>query len=334
MVLSESWSLFLKSAPYVVFGLLVSGVLSTVMSGGFIARHLGHGPVSSVIKAALFGVPLPLCSCGVLPAALTLKQQGANRGAVAAFLIATPESGVDSIAVSYALLDPLLTVVRPVAALLTAVCAGVVENLLPQQEVPEPAALPATAKRRSFSEGMRYAFTSVWRGMAGWFFLGLLLAGMISVLVPESLMQRWLGGGLPSMLIMLVVGIPLYICASASTPIAAALIMQGVSPGAALVFLLAGPATNATSLTVLLNLLGRRATLIYLMVLALGAILSGLTVDALYTLFDIEVRARLGAGATMVPPLWQGLSAGLLLLLSLPLLVERWAGRKKGENQG
>lgn len=325
---SQAWELLLESAPYVVFGLLVSGLVSTVLSSAFISRHLGQGRVWPVLKAALFGVPLPLCSCGVLPAALTLKKQGANRGATTAFLISTPESGVDSIAVSYALLDPLLTVARPIAALCTAVAAGVVENLLPQgDEKPLAPALPQSVARRSLREGLHYAFTRVWQDMAGWFFVGLLLAGLITALIPADLMQRWLGGGLPSMLIMLAVGVPIYICASASTPIAAALILQGVSPGAALVFLLAGPATNITSLTVLLSLLGRRATLIYLLVLAVGAVTAGLVVDGLYSMLGLEATSQLGSGAELVSEPLQWLSAALLLVLSGPLLL-RWLRRQ------
>ncbi len=127
-ILDNAWLLLQESAPYILFGLLISGVLSSFLTSALIVRHLGQGRVWPVIKAALFGIPLPLCSCGVLPAAVTLKQQGANRGATTAFMIATPESGVDSIAVSYALLDPFLTVVRPVAALISAVVAGIVEK--------------------------------------------------------------------------------------------------------------------------------------------------------------------------------------------------------------
>ena len=239
----------------------------------------------------------------MLPTGVGLKKQGANNGATTAFLISTPESGVDSIAVTYALLDPIMTVARPVVAFVTAVAAGVAENLLGsgKNDGAEAADLtcpvdgccdgkncsPDEHKRHhTFSEkiraGLRYAFTEVWTDLAGWFLVGLLLAGLITTAVPAEIMTRYLGGGLKSMLAMLALGIPLYICATASTPIAAALILKGVSPGAALVFLLAGPATNATSLTVLIGVLGKRATAIYLATIAISTVLFGLVVDQLY----------------------------------------------------
>nr|WP_320049722.1 permease [uncultured Desulfuromonas sp.] len=335
-IIENAWLLLCESAPYVVFGLLVSGVLSTVLTSDVIARHLGQGRVVPVVKAALFGIPLPLCSCGVLPAAVTLKKQGANRGALSAFMIATPESGVDSIAISYALLDPFLTVMRPVAALLSAVAAGVVENLFIDTSVPAVATqaccCSASPSRRTLRQGLHYAFSTVWQDMALWFFSGLFLAGMITALVPPSVMERWLGGGFSSLLVMLVVGVPIYICASASTPIAAALIMQGVSPGAALVFLLAGPATNVTSLTVLVSILGKRGTVVYLLVVSGGAVLCGWLVDEVYILMSWVPQAQLGVGSEWMPVEVEKICVAVLLVLSLPV-VAQWLQRLKALNR-
>jgi len=206
----------------------------------------------------------------VLPAAASLKKQGANNGATTAFLISTPESGVDSISITYALLDPIMTVARPLAAFLTAFIAGITENLInppkPQIFFPVISGMANSCCTdpgcqapnhngqqtllQKVKSGLKYAFGDLWGDLAGWFLLGLLVGGLITVLVPEDLITTYLGGGFTAMLLMLAVGIPLYICASASTPIAAALILKGVSPGAALVFLLVGPATNVTSLSV------------------------------------------------------------------------------------
>ncbi len=337
-ILDNAWLLLQESAPYILFGLLISGVLSSFLTSALIARHLGQGRVWPVIKAALFGIPLPLCSCGVLPAAVTLKQQGANRGATTAFMIATPESGVDSIAVSYALLDPFLTVVRPVAALISAVVAGIVENLFvcSDQEPAEPVGCCCSSDcetRRSFVDGLRYAFTQVWQDMAVWFFFGLLLAGVITALVPASLMDAWLGGGFSSLVIMLVIGIPVYICASASTPIAAALILQGVSPGAALVFLLAGPATNVTSLTVLVSILGKRGTAVYLVMVSGGALLCGWLVDQVYRVMAWSPQARLGSGGEWMDPAVEKICVAVLLVLSLPVAA-RWARKNVSRLKG
>jgi uncharacterized membrane protein YraQ (UPF0718 family) len=337
-IIQEAWRLLLESSVYILFGLLVSGLLRVFLSPSAVAKHLGRGRFMSVIKAGLLGIPIPLCSCGVLPAAVSLRKQGSNTGATAAFLISTPESGVDSIAISYALLDPILTIARPVAALVTSVIAGFAENLLIKRaaekiDIPDLSCTvdgccdgigcpPEThAHHHTFvskmKAGMHYALKEVWEDMASWFFLGLILAGAITVFVPTGVMGRYLGGGFPSMLLMLAIGIPIYICATASTPVAAALIMKGVSPGAALVFLLAGPATNVTSLSVLFGVLGRRATVIYLGAIAVLALAFGLALDKIYHLLGISPQAVIGQARELIPLWAQWAGAVFLLALSI-----------------
>jgi hypothetical protein len=279
----------------------------------------------------------------VLPAAASLKKQGANTGATTAFLISTPESGVDSIALTYALLDPYMTVARPVAGLATASAAGILENLFTSEEsekkVPPDLSCPVDGccdgidcppevhkahhtRWEKMWAGLKYAFFDLWADLAGWFLLGLLLAGIITSSIPTELMSRHLGGGLASMLIMLAVGIPFYICAAGSTPIASALLLKGVSPGAALVFLLAGPATNITSLTVLVGVLGKRATAIYLSTIAVASVLLGLLLDQVYVWFGISARAMAGQAAGIIPFWLQTGCAMLLLALSVKPLCE------------
>lgn len=274
----------------------------------------------------------------MLPAAASLKKQGANNGATTAFLISTPESGVDSIALTYALLDPIMTVARPVAAFITAAVAGLAENVIGYEVKDVPAApdlscpidgccdgvdCPPEEHRNhhTFSEkvgaGFGFAFGELWADIASWFFVGLILAGVITVLAPDNLMTRYLGGGLDSMLIMLVAGIPMYICATASTPVAAALILKGVSPGAALVFLLVGPTTNITSLTVVVKILGKRATALYLSFVALLGVAFGLLVDRVYMVFGLSPQALAGQAAEIIPDWAQLAGAFLLLALSI-----------------
>ena len=344
LIFQESWHLLLEASVYILFGMLIGGMLKVFLNPSFVADHLGKGRFVSVIKAALFGIPIPLCSCGVLPAAASLKKQGANNGATTAFLISTPESGVDSIAITYALLDPIMTVARPVSAFITAVAAGISENLLHTQKdedwqrvidrscpvdnccdgndcPPEEHAMHHTMGEK-LRAGLKYAVNDLWGDLAGWFFAGLLLAGVISALIPQELMTRYLGGGLHSMLIMLLVGIPMYICATSSTPVAAALILKGVSPGAALVFLLVGPATNVTSLSVLFGILGKRATAIYLATLSLFAVLSGLILDRVYGSFGISAQAIAGQAGEVIPYWLQLAGAIVVILLSIkPLYV-------------
>lgn len=289
----------------------------------------------------------------MLPAAVSLRKQGANTGATTAFMISTPESGVDSIAITFALLDPIITVARPVVAFFTAAVAGVAENLFnsggkssfPSHDLtclvdgccdgidcpPEE-----HSRHHTFTEkiraGLNFALTELWGDMAGWFLLGLLFAGLITAVIPEEIIGRNLGGGIQSMLIMLAVSIPLYICATASTPIAAALILKGVSPGVALVFLIAGPATNVTSLTVLLGILGKRATTIYLVSIALMTVIFGLVLDQIYTFFGISAQAVIGQAAEIMPVWAEWAGAIILLFLSAKPIFGGIGTRLKPEN--
>jgi uncharacterized membrane protein YraQ (UPF0718 family) len=334
-MLAASWDMLQEASIYVVFGLLVSGLLKVFLDPGMVARHLGKGRFVSVFKAAILGVPVPLCSCGVLPAALSLKKQGANNGATTAFMISTPESGVDSIAISYALLDPIMTVARPIVAFVTAAIAGIAENLIGYQKPARGATAdlkcpvdgccdgidcPPEIHRthhtlyQKIAAGLRFAFTDFWGDLVGWFLAGILLAGAITTLIPDDMFSRYLGSGWQAMVLMLAAGIPLYICATASTPIAAALILKGVSPGAALVFLLTGPATNIASLTVLVGILGKRAAALYVAAIAVCAVGFGLLLDQVYAWLDISAVAAAGQ-ASEVMPQWLRWAAVLLLLV-------------------
>lgn len=332
-----TWELLAESSVYVFFGLLIGGLLKVFMSPSTVLKHLGRGRFTSVLKASLLGIPMPLCSCGVLPAGASLKRQGANNGATTAFLISTPETGVDSIAITYALLGPIMTVARPVAAFVTASVAGFAENILAkptQGSVSADMSCPIDGccdgqdcsdeeHRRhhtigqKLKAGLGFAFGELWADLAGWFMVGMVLAGVIAVVVPEDMMATYLGGGLSSMLLMLAVGIPLYICATASTPIAAMLILKGVSPGTALVFLMAGPATNITSLSVLTGVLGKRATSIYLASIAIMSVVCGLALDGLYLWLGLSAQATLGTASEIVPHWLQVIGAIGLLGLSV-----------------
>ena len=348
--MNASWQLLLASSVYILMGLVVSGLMKAFLDPNTVLRHLGYGRFASVFKAALIGIPIPLCSCGVIPAALSLKQHGANTGATTAFMISTPESGVDSIAVTYALMDPVMTIARPIAALLTAVVAGISENLI-GYKAPLPAPTPVQTPRLDGSDGpertgepngrhrrlrhkliagMGYAFKDFWGDLAVWFFTGILLAGAITALIPEDVFTRYFDSGLQAMLAMLVVGIPIYICATASTPIAAALILKGVSPGAALVFLLAGPATNMASLTMMTGILGKRATAIYLVAIACCAVGCGLLLDSIYGAWGISARAMAGRAPEFLPHWLERSAVVLLLAISLKpisLFLKTKAGR-------
>ncbi|MBA4357085.1 MAG: hypothetical protein C0405_05085 [Desulfovibrio sp.] len=337
--LAESWHVFRQAAPFLLFGFFVAGLLKALAPADLLARHFGgRGPLS-VLKAALIGVPLPLCSCGVLPAAMGLRRQGAGPGATTAFMIATPESGVDSIAITYAMIDPIMTVLRPVSALLTATVAGLAANLLPERlihavkaETPcttgccsGGVATTAPARKMRLSErlrdGLGHAYGEMLADVGLWLVLGVLVAGAIAAFVPPSFFLDVLGGEFTSMLAMLIVGVPMYVCASSSTPIAASLLLKGLSPGAALVFLLSGPATNATTITVMARTFGPALTGVYVGAIVLCSLAFGLLANRIYAALGFDIHAVLGAVNEAVPAWLEIGSAGLLLLLILRAML-------------
>ena len=309
-LLEASWGVLLESAPYVLLGFFVAGLLRAFLPEDFVAKHLGGRGVKSILKASAFGIPIPLCSCGVVPAAAGLKEQGAGKGAVASFLVSTPETGVDSIAVTYALLDPLMTVIRPVVSFFTAIAAGIAVSFTegnPEERERHGVSSPDsgsscssscccgknTQEKKTFvaklKGGMAFAFNDLLNDIGKWFLLGVLLAGVISVFISPELLMKFVGNEYLSMIVMLAIAVPLYVCATASTPIAAALALKGISPGAALVFLLAGPATNVASLTVVSGILGKKATVVYLGVIIVLSFVSGVLVNHLYSYLGLDI---------------------------------------------
>ncbi|ADI74694.1 permease [Methanohalobium evestigatum Z-7303] len=320
-ILSESWFIFEEAAPYMFLGFGAAALIHIFVPDEKIMDYLGSsaGKFKSVLNASLAGIPLPLCSCGVIPTAISLKKRGATRGATLSFLISTPETGVDSIAITYALIDPIMTVFRPVVTFITALSAGITNNIFIKDEIPnfsnpsnessncacESCDLDKvnTEQKMSkrFIEGFRYSFVELLGDISKWLILGIIFAGVISYAVPDNWIQSYLGGGINSMLIMLIIGIPLYICASASTPLASALIAKGTSPGTAFVFLLAGPATNTATLTMVTRYLGKFTAIIYLMIIAICSLGFGLILDMIYFKLGIEAMAEVGKASEILP---------------------------------
>jgi len=325
------WHTFDDASLYILFGIFLSGVIQALVNQNQIVKHLGKSKFKSVLMAALFGVPLPLCSCGVIPTAMSLRKNGASKGATLSFLISTPETGVDSIAISYALLDPIMTIFRPLAAFLTAIIAGISENIFGKkddggmneiydhccdEEGCQIKGDPAGFIHK-FRHGMRYAFVDLLDEISRWLLLGIVIAGVISYFVPDTFIMNYLGSGWQSMLIMLVVGIPLYVCASASTPIAASLILKGMSPGAGLVFLLAGPATNVATILMVGKFLGKRSAIIYLVSISICAIAFGLLLNYIYRISGIDVKAVVGKAGDVLPHYLKTVSSIVLIALMI-----------------
>jgi hypothetical protein len=342
-ILQGAWSVLVASAPFMLFGFLASGLLKVFLPRDFVRKHLGERKVMSIFKAALLGVPLPLCSCSVLPAAAELRRQDADKGAVAAFLVSTPESSIDSIAVTWALLDPIMTVLRPLAAFLTAVGTGLgvlatekdkdipLEPGFPDEACschdPDPTAEQNTSFVSRISGAFRYGLFELVEDIGPWFAGGVLLAGVLQALLPADLIPKTLGTGMLSILATLAVSVPLYICASASTPVVASLALKGLSPGAALVFLLAGPATNITSLTVIAGILGRKAAAVYLATIVVFSVFLGLATNAFYKTLGLDVSRWLAGGMTETPGLFSIACGVVLSVLLLRAVAVRFLSR-------
>ncbi|MEE9309382.1 MAG: permease [Cocleimonas sp.] len=433
--LNNLLALSLEAAPWLVLGLVIGGLIKSLIPTSFLQKHLSGSGFPSIVKAAIFGAPLPLCSCGVIPAALGLRRAGASKPATVSFLVSTPETGIDSVSISYALLGPFMAITRPIAAITSAIVAGllvgrseddkpvsamanaaetsccsskeelaeetavssseesccstkkeavaessccdteasktvaetsccsveseaakkeestsccstkeaVAETSCCSTETPkavaetsccsteaskeetsccsssnEEAPKPASALQTAW-DGIVYSFTDLFDKVLFWLVIGLVFAALVKTFIPVTFLAEW-GSGLPAMLVMLVIGIPMYVCATASTPIAAGLLLAGVSPGVAMVYLMAGPATNISTLGVIGKELGRRSLIAYLTGVGVVALLTGFIVDYLVTLWNIDVQAQISHSHEMVPAViaW----ASLLILLAVVIKLK------------
>ena len=276
------WELTTDMAPYLLLGFLFAGLLKVFLPPNLLTKYLGKSSFNSVLNASLLGIPLPLCSCGVLPAGISLYKNGASKGSSFSFLISTPQTGIDSILVTWSMLGLPFAIIRPIAALVTGLTGGLLTNRLEKKQAQqETTQKQESAKKQKYSlkSVLEYAFVEMVADIAKWLVIGLLIAALISVIIPDNFFHEFQIDGIVGMLIILVVSIPLYVCATSSVPIAAVLLLKGLSPGALLVFLMAGPATNAATMAVVGNNLGKKTLMIYLFSLIAGAIFFGLLID-------------------------------------------------------
>jgi HflK protein len=379
--LGAIWVILVESGPYLLAGFLIAGALKVAIPERWIYRNLGQDNTRSVFLASLFGVPIPLCSCSVIPTAMSLKRSGASKGATTSFLISTPETGVDSIGVTYALMDPIMTVVRPLSALLTAFVSGTLVNRIvkrgwddqPEEDLQrrlvesdaahdhghahahasddaaevdgesksdddaascchEPEVDEKTTGKEKAKEAWHYAFVTLMADLTPWFILGFIVSGFITLIVPDDFFGNVLPNGWMSMTAMLFIGVPLYICATASTPVAAALIAKGLDPGSALILLLAGPATNIATIAVVRGFLGRRVLYAYLGSIAVCSLALGFGVNWLYGMLGTSPTTAVGPMSAEHTSLFAQATGAILLALLIWHahrlgLVANWGGK-------
>ena len=271
-----------EMAPYLLLGFFIAGVLHVFVPQKFYAKYLSRDNKLSVLWAALMGVPLPLCSCGVIPTAIGLRNEKASKGAIASFLIATPQTGIDSILATFSLMGLGFAIIRPTAALITGVCGGLLVNrFVGEDEVKGVDTCDCRVERgNKLWRVLRYAYYDMIRDIGLRLLIGLVVAALIQVAIPDEFFLSFGSQPLLQMLVILVIAIPMYICSTGSIPVAAALMMKGLSPGAALVMLMAGPAVNLASILVVHKALGRRFTTVYLLTIVGFSILFGLLLNA------------------------------------------------------
>ncbi len=359
--------LFTESAPWLLLGLLIAGFMKWLVPMELLQKHMGDNRLSSILKATFIGAPLPLCSCGVIPAAIGLRRAGASKPATVAFLVSTPETGVDSISVSYALLGPFFAIIRPISAISTAIYAGLLVKFFalndnkeehnlktdeintkttccnPNEKKPEIAksccdqavkvekisCCTKEPKKQTkpetfelFKQSLEFSSGKLLSDITKWLLIGLLLAAAIKTWVSADFLTQW-GDGLMAMVVMAVVGIPMYICATASTPLAAGFLAAGLSPGAVLVFMLAGPATNIATMGMIKQEMGTSVLVAYLFSLFTASIGFGYLTNWLIDLYQISIPIVAGNEHVMNTSIIYILSALLLLALMIRNLIKK-----------
>jgi len=299
---------------------LTAGAISVWISADTVVRHLGGKGFWPVFKASLFGVPLPLCSCGVIPVSMSLYKHGAGRGATISFLLSTPQTGIDSIFVTYSLLGPVFAIFRPIAALLTGLFGGTLVNIFDKDKQAGDKqctqdCCSKTNRQPKWLRALRYGFLVLPADIGKALLAGLIIAAVISAAFPDDFFSVYLaaGGGALAMVVMMAVGIPMYVCATASVPVAAALIEKGLNPGAAMVFLMTGPATNAAAFTTLWSILGGKTAILYIISVIISAFAAGFVLDLIYRGIP---RESICAHGWMLPD-WFGNLCAIVLLAVL-----------------
>ena len=328
------WMVSCMMAPWLLFGFLAAGVLSVFFSPEYIYKHMGKPGFKSIFKAALFGVPLPICSCGVIPITVSLKKQGAGRGAAGSFLISTPQTGLDSFFATYAMLGWAFAIFRPIVAFITGIIGGLLmENFgRPKNEKREEASVnpenddqPQVRGWKTIPAILHYGFIKLLGNIASALLVGLVLAALIHLFVPPDFGAKYLQSDWLAMPAMLLFGIPLYVCSTASIPIAASLIVKGISPGAALVFLITGPATNIATITIMSKVLGKKAVVIYIVTVAVAAIIAGYIFNLLN--INLPIMDFIRSGGKMEITLVQKISGIILFALLAFTILQRLAKR-------
>lgn len=338
--MQEIINLINEMSPYLLLGFGIAGLMHTFVPNRLYSRYLSGHTFRSVFYAAALGVPLPLCSCGVLPTAMSLRREGASKGATTSFLIATPQTGIDSIMATYSLMGLPFAILRPLAALVTALLGGTLVNAFDRGGKEELHAsaqageTPLTLKEKVVG-ALRYGYVEMMQDIGKWLVIGLVVAGFITVGVPDGFFASFAHRPLLGMLLVLACAVPMYLCATGSIPIAVALMLKGMTPGAALVLLMAGPAVNVASILVIRKVLGKRTLWLYLAAIVGGALAFALGIDHLLPReWFTDSLSAISASCHAHTPWFNIVCTVVLLALLINALVRRFVRKPASEACG
>ncbi len=326
-------------APYLIMGFLISGILYVFTSKEMITNNVGQPGLMSVLKASILGVPMPLCSCGVIPVATSMYKRGATKGATLSFLISTPQTGIDSIILTWSQMGPQFAIIRPIVALITGIIGGLIGESSAEKDYQTSNQVKHMHDKKGWLDGLKYTFITLPQDIINPLIKGILISGLISILVPSDFFISYKLTGILAMLVIALASIPIYVCATASVPIAMTLISKGLDPGAAFVFLMAGPATNAATISVILNSLGRKIIYVYIAIIFASSIFFGTLINIFLDPTTIPSSLNAEHSHNMIWSIFSDISLVLMILITLYSIVNRFPSKKnqiitnnKGEN--
>ena len=321
----EVSQLFMMMAPYLIMGFLISGILYVFTSKEMIANNVGQPGLMSVLKASILGVPMPLCSCGVIPVATSMYKRGATKGATLSFLISTPQTGIDSIILTWSQMGPQFAIIRPIVALITGIIGGLIGESAAEKDYQTSNQVKHTHDKKGWLDGLKYTFITLPQDIINPLIKGILISGLISILVPSDFFISYKLTGILAMLVIALASIPIYVCATASVPIAMTLISKGLDPGAAFVFLMAGPATNAATISVILNSLGKKIIYVYIAIIFASSIFFGTLINIFLDPNTIPNSLNAGHSHNMIWNIFSDISLVLMILITLYSIVNRFS---------
>jgi len=330
--INEVSYLFVEIAPYIILGFIVSGFLYMFTSKEMVTKNVGTPGFMSVLKASILGVPMPLCSCGVIPVSTSMYKRGATKGATLSFLISTPQTGVDSILLTLNQMGPQFAIIRPIVALITGVIGGMFGDLISDNDYKSTTTIKHKHGPKSLLDGLKYSFITLPQDVIKPLIKGIIISGFISVLLPSDFFASYNLTGITAMIIIALASVPIYVCATASVPIAMMLISKGLEPGAAFVFLMAGPATNAATISVIINSLGKKIVYVYISVIFISSIIFGLLINAFLDPNSLPMNMHHGHSHNIIWNIFSQLSVSGMIIITGYTLFSQFKGQSKNNS--